>query len=62
MAIINGHFDLAKLLLDTGADPKRASDNGVTPLYAVLNVAVGAEGALPAAAAPTCSRRPCTSI
>jgi ankyrin repeat protein len=38
MAIINGHFDLAKILLDRGANPKLASENGVTPLYAVLNV------------------------
>lgn len=38
MAIINGHFDLAKLLLERGADPRLASENGVTPLYAVLNV------------------------
>jgi ankyrin repeat protein len=38
IAIINGHFDLAKELLDKGADPRLASDNGVTPLYAVLNV------------------------
>ena len=37
MAIINGHYDLAKLLLDKGADPGQAADNGVTPLYAVLN-------------------------
>ena len=38
MAIINGHFDLAKVLIDRGADVKAASDNGVTPLYATLNV------------------------
>jgi ankyrin repeat protein len=38
MAVINGHFDLAKSLLDAGADPGLASDNGVTPLYAALNV------------------------
>jgi uncharacterized protein len=38
MAIINGHFDLAALLLEKGADPQLVSDNGVTPLYAVLNV------------------------
>src|SRR5439155_10145731 len=37
IATINGHFDLAKFLLDKGADPKLAEDNGVTPLYAVLN-------------------------
>ena len=37
-ALINGHFDLAKLLVDRGADVNWAADNGVTPLYAVLNV------------------------
>jgi ankyrin repeat protein len=37
IAIINGRFDLAKFLLDRGASPKAASDNGVTPLYAVVN-------------------------
>ena len=38
VATINGHFDLASYLLDNGADPNLASDAGVTPLYAVLNV------------------------
>jgi ankyrin repeat protein len=38
IAIINGQYDLAKDLLDRGADPKLSADNGVTPLYAVLNV------------------------
>jgi uncharacterized protein len=38
IATINGHFDTAKLLLDLGADPNRASDAGMSPLYAVLNV------------------------
>jgi ankyrin repeat protein len=38
MATINGHFDLAAYLLDRGANPSLASDNGVTPLYAALNV------------------------
>jgi ankyrin repeat protein len=37
IATINGHYDLAKLLLDQGADPTLQADNGVTPLYAVLN-------------------------
>jgi ankyrin repeat protein len=38
LAVINGHFDLAAALLDRGASPALASDNGVTPLYAALNV------------------------
>jgi ankyrin repeat protein len=37
-ALINGHFDIAMSLLDKGANPNLASDAGVTPLYAVLNV------------------------
>jgi ankyrin repeat protein len=38
IAAINGHFDLANWLLDQGADPNAAASNGVTPLYAALNV------------------------
>jgi uncharacterized protein len=38
VAVINGHFDLALYLLERGADPRLASENGVTPLYAALNV------------------------
>ena len=38
IAAINGHFDLALYLLSKGADPNLASENGMTPLYAVLNV------------------------
>ena len=38
MAIINGHFDLAATLLERGADPNATSDQGVSPLYGVLNV------------------------
>jgi ankyrin repeat protein len=38
IAVVNGHFDLAQYLLEQGADPTLASENGVTPLYAVLNV------------------------
>ena len=38
MATINGHFDLAKQLLDRGADVRLVSDGGATPLYGVLNM------------------------
>ena len=38
IATINGHFDLARWLLDRGANPNAPSANGVTPLYAALNV------------------------
>ena len=37
-ATINGHFDLAMLLLAGGAAPNLASHAGVTPLYGVVNV------------------------
>jgi ankyrin repeat protein len=35
-AILNGQFDIAKFLLDHGADPKPASRSGVTALYATI--------------------------
>jgi uncharacterized protein len=38
IALANGHFDIAMHLLDKGADPNLAADNGAAPLYAVLNV------------------------
>ncbi len=38
VALINGHFDIAALLLERGADPNMVSDAGVSPLYATLNV------------------------
>jgi ankyrin repeat protein len=38
VAAINGHFDLVSYFLDNGADPNLASQGGVTPLYAVINV------------------------
>jgi ankyrin repeat protein len=37
VATVNGNFDVAKYLLDHGADPNLAQDNGVTPLYAAVN-------------------------
>lgn len=38
IATINGHFDLARILLERGADPTLASDAGATPLFAALNL------------------------
>ncbi|MEP6496059.1 MAG: ankyrin repeat domain-containing protein [bacterium] len=47
LAAINGQFDLAKTLLDRGANPKLASDAGATPLYATLNVQWAAKASYP---------------
>ena len=38
VATINGHFDLAMLMLERGADPTLASDAGATPLFATINI------------------------
>jgi ankyrin repeat protein len=38
MAIINGHLDLAKYLLDHGANPNVATETGITALYATIDV------------------------
>ena len=38
VSLINGHFDLAAMLLEKGADPNLLSEAGVSPLYAALNV------------------------
>jgi uncharacterized protein len=38
IAVINGHFDIAHYLLEHGADPNLATDAGMTPLFATLNV------------------------
>ncbi|HEY6391570.1 MAG TPA: ankyrin repeat domain-containing protein [Bryobacteraceae bacterium] len=38
MAIINGHLDLAKYLLDHGANPNVATETGITALYAAIDV------------------------
>ncbi len=37
-AIINGHLDLARFLLDHGADPRLANIDGLTPLYAAIDM------------------------
>ncbi len=38
MAIMNGHLDVAKVLLDHGADPNLDNVWGLTPLYATIDV------------------------
>ena len=37
VATLNGYFDLARFMLERGADPNLAQMNGVTPLYAAIN-------------------------
>ena len=53
MATINGQFDLAKVLLERGANPKLASDAGATPLYATINVQWAAKSLYPQPTAQT---------
>src|SRR5262249_38216633 len=36
IAINNNHFDLAQVLLDSGADPNLADSAGVTPLHSIV--------------------------
>ena len=36
VATVNGHYDLAAYLLEQGADPNLASEDGVAPLYATV--------------------------
>ena len=38
VAVINGHYDLAKELLENGADPNVISDDGAGPLFATFNI------------------------
>jgi len=38
MAIMNGHYDLAKVLVEHGADVNLANDEGVAPLWATVDV------------------------
>lgn len=47
MATINGRFDMARMLLEKGADVKLQSDAGATPLYATINVQWAAKSLYP---------------
>jgi ankyrin repeat protein len=47
IAIINGHFAIATYLVENGADVRLATDGGVTPLYAALNVQWAPKAAYP---------------
>lgn len=38
VAVINGNYDLARDLLEAGADPNLVSDDGAGPLFATLNI------------------------
>jgi len=38
LALINGHYDLANFLVEHGANPRLATTDGVTPLYALVDV------------------------
>ena len=38
VAVINGNYDLARMLLEHGADPNLVSDDGAGPLFATLNI------------------------
>lgn len=49
MAIINGYFDLAKFMLDSGADPNLANTGGLTPLFATIDQGWAARTWYPAA-------------
>ena len=38
IAVVNGHYDLASLLIERGANPNLADANGRTPLYAAIDL------------------------
>jgi len=48
LAAMNGHFDFAKLLIDWGADPNLSNIQGLTALYAAIDVQWAPKGWFPA--------------
>jgi ankyrin len=38
IAVVNGHYDLASMLIERGANPNLADANGRTPLYAAIDL------------------------
>jgi uncharacterized protein len=38
IAVVNGHYDVASLLLERGANPSTADNNGRSPLYTVIDL------------------------
>jgi ankyrin repeat protein len=48
MATMNGHFDLAKFFVDWGADPNLANNQGLSALYAAVDLQWAPKGWFPA--------------
>ena len=47
LALINGHYDVAKYLLDKGADPNIANVDGLAPLFALVDMRFAVVGWVP---------------
>ena len=47
MALINGHYDVAKYLLDKGANPNLANNDGLAPLFALVDMRFAVVGWVP---------------